>query len=81
MESVWWALKQLHEKSKIHEGEKVLLYCTRDATPLSKAEIAMDNSYQDDTDPSVYVKLRLKDVDIRAMISAPKHSVVWITTN
>jgi hypothetical protein len=28
---------------------------------LSKSEIAMDNSYQDDTDPSVYVKFRLKE--------------------
>lgn len=61
MESVWWAFKTLYEKGKIYEGEKVLMYCTRDATPLSKAEIAMDNSYQDDTDPSVYVKFKLKD--------------------
>ncbi len=61
MESVWWAFKQLYEKGKIYEGEKVLLYCTRDATPLSKAEIAMDNSYKDDTDPSVYVKFKLHD--------------------
>ena len=61
MESVWWAFKQLYEKGKIYEGEKVLLYCTRDATPLSKAEIAMDNSYKDDTDPSVFVKFKLND--------------------
>ena len=61
MESVWWAFKQLYEAGKIYEGEKVLLYCTRDATPLSKAEVAMDNSYQDVTDPSVYVKLKLKE--------------------
>jgi isoleucyl-tRNA synthetase len=60
MESVWWAFKTLFEAGKIYEGEKVLLYCTRDATPLSKAEVAMDNSYQDVTDPSVYVKLKLK---------------------
>jgi isoleucyl-tRNA synthetase len=61
MESVWWAFKTLYEKGKIYEGEKVLMYCTRDATPLAKAEIAMDNSYQDDTDPSVYVKFKLKN--------------------
>lgn len=59
MESVWWAFKQLYEKGKIYEGEKVLMYCTRDATPISKAEVAMDNSYQEVTDPSVYVKFRL----------------------
>ncbi len=62
MESVWWAFKQLYDKGKIYEGEKVLLYCTRDATPLSKAEVTMDaGSYKDVTDPSVYVKFKLKD--------------------
>ncbi len=60
MESVWWAFKELYNKGKIYEGEKVLMYCTRDATPISKAEVAMDNSYQDITDPSVYVKFKLK---------------------
>ena len=58
MESVWWAFKELYEKGKIYEGEKILVYCTRDATPISKAEVAMDNSYQDVTDPSVYVKFQ-----------------------
>lgn len=72
MESVWWAFKKLYEAGKIYEGEKVLLYCTRDATPLSKAEVAMDNSYQDVTDPSVYVKLKLKD--------SKANLLAWTTT-
>lgn len=62
MESIWWAFKTLYEKGKIYEGERVLMYCTRDATPLSKAEVTMDaGSYQDVTDPSVYVKFKLDD--------------------
>ena len=62
MESVWWAFKTLYEKGKIYEGEKVLMYCTLDATPLSKAEVTMDaGAYQDITDPSVYVKFKLKN--------------------
>ena len=62
MESVWWAFKELYDKGKIYEGEKVLMYCTLDATPLSKAEVTMDaGAYQDVTDPSVYVKFKLKD--------------------
>jgi isoleucyl-tRNA synthetase len=72
MESVWWAFKQLYEAGKIYEGEKVLLYCTRDATPISKAEVAMDNSYQEVTDPSVYVKFKLKDRDAALL--------AWTTT-
>lgn len=60
MESVWWAFKTLYEKGKIYEGERVLMYCTRDATPLSKAEVTMDaGAYQDVTDPSVFVKFKL----------------------
>lgn len=60
MESVWWAFKTLYEKGKIYEGEKVLMYDTRFATPVSKNEVTMDNdAYQTVTDPSVYVKFKL----------------------
>ena len=72
MESVWWAFKTLYDKDKIYEGEKVLMYCIRDATPISKAEVAMDNSYQDVTDPSVYVKFKLSDRDA--------YMLAWTTT-
>ena len=62
MESVWWAFKQLYEAGKIYEGEKVLMYDTKFATPVSKAEVTMDNdAYQTVTDPSVYVKFKLSD--------------------
>jgi len=62
MESIWWAFKELYSKGKIYEGERVLMYCTRDATPLSKAEVTMDaGAYQEVTDPSVYVKFNLQD--------------------
>ena len=60
MESVWWAFKQLYEKGKIYEGEKVLMYDTKFATPVSKNEVTMDNdAYRTVTDPSVYVKFNI----------------------
>jgi isoleucyl-tRNA synthetase len=63
MESVWWAFKQLYEKGKIYEGERVLMYDTKWATPLSKAEVTMDaGAYQVVTDPSVYVKFPVLDL-------------------
>ena len=62
MESVWWAFKQLYEAGKIYEGRKVLMYDTKFATPVSKAEVTMDNdAYQTVTDPSAYVKFRIID--------------------
>lgn len=78
MESVWWAFQQLYDAGKIYEGEKVLLYCPRDATPISKAEVAMDNSYQDVTDPSVYVKFGLLGEDVNK--KPEKYLLVWTTT-
>lgn len=60
MESVWWAFKQLYEKGKIYEGERVLMYDTQWATPLSKAEVTMDaGAYVEVTDPSVYTKFKI----------------------
>jgi len=72
MESVWWAFKSLYEKGKIYDGEKILVYCTKDATPISKSEVAMENSYQQDTDPSVYVYFSLEGTD--------EHLLAWTTT-
>jgi len=73
MESIWWAFKELYEKGKIYEGEKVLMYCTLDGTPLSKAEVTMDaGAYQDVTDPSVFVKFKLENgVTLLAWTTTP----------
>lgn len=72
MESVWWAFKSLYEEGKIYEGEKILVYCTKDATPISKSEVAMENSYQMDTDPSLFVYFKLEDED--------EYLLAWTTT-
>jgi len=79
MESIWWAFKTLYEKEKIYEGEKVLMYCTLDGTPLSKAEVTMDaGAYQDVTDPSVYVKFKLKKP--LTDDGKPTYMLAWTTT-
>jgi len=86
MESIWWAFKTLYDKQKIYEGEKVLMYCTLDGTPLSKAEVTMDaGAYQDVTDPSVYVKFKLKSEpkalgDEKGDETKPLYMLAWTTT-
>lgn len=73
MESVWWAFKTLYEKGKIYEGEKVLMFDTKFATPVSKAEVTMDNdAYQTVTDPSAFTKFKLADCD--------EYMLAWTTT-
>ena len=73
MESVWWAFKTLYEKGKIYEGRKVLMYDTKFCTPVSKAEVTMDNdAYQTVTDPSAFVKFKAVDEDY--------YFLAWTTT-
>ncbi|MBQ2659804.1 class I tRNA ligase family protein [Candidatus Saccharibacteria bacterium] len=74
MESVWWAFKKLYEAGKIYEGRKVLMYDTKFATPVSKAEVTMDNdAYQTVTDPSAYVKFKIDGAE-------NEYFLAWTTT-
>ncbi len=72
MESVWWAFKTMNDKGYVYEGRRVILYCPRCATPLSNFEIAMDNSYKDVEDNSVYVKFKLTGESASKLLSLVK---------
>jgi isoleucyl-tRNA synthetase len=80
MESVWWAFKKLYEKGMIYEGERVLMYDTKWATPLSKAEVTMDaGAYIEVTDPSVYVRFEIRDWAMENC-KLPVSLLAWTTT-
>lgn len=79
MESVWWALKQLHEKELLYEGKKVLMYCPHCETPLAKAEIAMDNTYKEITEEAVTVKFKVKSPSTSSG-HANTYVLAWTTT-
>ena len=73
IESVWWALGELNKKGLLYEGVRVLAYCPRCETPIANSEIAMDNSYKDITDISVYVKFKLTNEENTYLLA-------WTTT-
>ena len=73
IESVWWALKEIHKKGRLYEGRKVLMYCPHCETPLAKAEIAMDNTYKDITEEAVTVKFKIVGRENEYLIA-------WTTT-
>jgi len=70
IESVWWSLKELWKSNRLYEGHRVSPYCPRCGTTLSSHEVAQ--GYKDVTDPSVWVRFRLKDSDASML--------VWTTT-
>ncbi|HEX4977611.1 MAG TPA: class I tRNA ligase family protein, partial [Nocardioides sp.] len=57
VQSVWWALKQIHDKGLLVEDYRVAPYCPRCGTGLSDHELAQ--GYETVTDPSVYVRFPL----------------------
>lgn len=71
IESVWWILKQFHDKNLIYKGFKVVPYCPKCGTPLSSHEVAQ--GYEEVSDPSIYVRMKLTGED-------NTYFLVWTTT-
>ncbi len=59
MESLIWAVKQLHEKGLLYEGYKVMPYSWAAQTPLSLHETRLDDSYRERQDPAITVRFEL----------------------
>ncbi len=78
VESVWWALRTLHEKGLLSRGHKILPYCARCGTALSSHEVAQ--GYEDVEDPSVYIALDLLDANGQPTPGVRRRILVWTTT-
>jgi isoleucyl-tRNA synthetase len=82
VESVWWALKTLFDKSLLYRGHKILPYCSRCGTALSSHELSL--GYRQDEDPSIYVALDLveepsgRDATLHPTVG--RRILVWTTT-
>ncbi len=74
VQSVWWALKQIHSKGLLVEDYRVAPYCPRCGTTLSDHELAQ--GYETVTDPSVYVRFPL----ISGPLAGKATLLVWTTT-
>jgi isoleucyl-tRNA synthetase len=74
IESVWWALKELHLRGLLSKGHYSLPYCPRCETPLSSHEVAQ--GYRETTDPSVTIRFPLRET----AGGGPRALLVWTTT-
>ncbi|HEY2318445.1 MAG TPA: isoleucine--tRNA ligase [Solirubrobacteraceae bacterium] len=80
VESVWWALKTIHEKGLLYEKLKVVPYCPRDQVTLSSHELGQPGAYQDVVDPSVYVRLPVTRAGVGSPAQEGDELLVWTTT-
>lgn len=74
VESLWWALKQIHSKGLLEEDYRVAPYCPRCGTALSDHELAQ--GYEEVTDPSIYVRFPLTSGPLAGKVDM----LVWTTT-
>ncbi len=74
VESVWWALKQIHGAGLLVEDFRVAPYCPRCGTGLSDHELAQ--GYETVVDPSVFVRFPLTSGPYAGQASL----LVWTTT-
>ncbi|MCX6769648.1 MAG: isoleucine--tRNA ligase [Candidatus Micrarchaeota archaeon] len=69
IESSWKTLKAAHEKGLLHEGVRVVPYCSRCETTLANYEL----EYGEQSDPSIYVKFK-------SLSAENEYFVIWTTT-
>ena len=69
MESVWYALKCVHERELLYRGKKALSWCPRCATILAKNEL----EYRTVEDDSIFVKMPVAGKEKEFLI-------IWTTT-
>lgn len=74
VESVWWALKQIHARGLLVEDYRVAPYCPRCGTTLSDHELAQ--GYEDITEASVFVRFPL----VSGPLAGEASLLVWTTT-
>lgn len=71
IESVWWALSELHKKGLLYRGHKVCWWWPQGGTALSAAEVGWN--YKSVEDPSAFVAFELEG-------EPGTHLCVWTTT-
>jgi isoleucyl-tRNA synthetase len=80
VESVWWALKTIHDRGLLYEKLKVVPYCPRDETTLSSHELGQPGAYRDVVDPSVYVGFPVTRQLRSSPLRVGDELLVWTTT-
>jgi isoleucyl-tRNA synthetase len=74
MNSTWWVFKQLFNKGRVYEGQRVMPYSTTCGTSLSNFET--QQNYQEVQDDSLFIKLPL----VKSFQDISVNLMVWTTT-
>ena len=83
IESVWWLLKQLHDKDMLYKGYTIQPYSPKAGTGLSSHELNLPGTYVDVKDTTVVAQFNLvKDAKFKSLFNDLEEvfALAWTTT-
>ena len=82
MESVWWLLKQIHDKGLLYKGYTIQPYSPKAGTGLSSHELNQPGTYRDVTDTTVTAQFKTLAETLPSILqdTVPLYLLAWTTT-
>ncbi|WP_262732319.1 isoleucine--tRNA ligase [Gaetbulibacter sp. NE] len=82
MESVWWLLKQIYNKSLLYKGYTIQPYSPKAGTGLSSHELNQPGTYQDVTDTTVVAQFKANEASLPDFLQneGTIYFLAWTTT-
>ncbi len=82
MESVWWLLKEIYNKSLLYKGYTIQPYSPKAGTGLSSHELNQPGTYQDVTDTTIVAQFKAKPESLPDFLQneGDIHFLAWTTT-
>ena len=82
IESVWWLLKQIHNKGLLYKGYSIQPYSPKAGTGLSSHELNQPGTYRDISDTSVTAQFKVIPDSLPKILKkeTPLYLLAWTTT-
>lgn len=86
IETVWWLLKQFHEKNLLYKGYTIQPYSPKAGTGLSSHELNMPGCYRDVKDTTIIAQFKVTDSTFKVPALKAAHDegnlylLAWTTT-
>ena len=82
METVWWLLKQIHQKDLMYKGYTIQPYSPAAGTGLSSHEVNLPGCYKDVKDTTIVAQFKVLSSEFNQKwgISGDVHFLAWTTT-
>ena len=82
METVWWLIKQIHEKGLLYKGYTIQPYSPKAGTGLSSHELNQPGTYQEVSDTTITAQFKAVEDSLPDFLKdkTPLYLLAWTTT-